>query len=207
MRWVGRFRNQFPKQMATEGTLRNYVHSRFLVFCRGQTLYDDVIKWKHFPRYWPFVRGIHRSPVNSSHKGQWRAALMFSLICAWINGWVNNNEAGDLRRHRAHYDVIVMQFVLSISLLPCDCHNHNIGPLAVKRHWRIWVTKSHEHITLKLPTPSAANNENSIKITTFSFQWTRWLWHNNMKLCPNVRDIVHLDELLLKSGAYSEIWS
>ena len=71
--------------------------------------HDDVIKWKHFPRYWPFVREIHRSPVNSSHKGQWRGALMFSLICAWINGWVNNSEAGDLRRHRAHYDVIVME--------------------------------------------------------------------------------------------------
>ena len=40
--------------------------------------------------------------------GQWRGALMFSLICAWINGWVNNREAGDLRRHRAHYDVTVM---------------------------------------------------------------------------------------------------
>ena len=70
--------------------------------------YDDVIKWKHFPRYWPFLRGIHRSRVNSHHKGQWRGALMFSLICAWINGWVNNREAGDLRRHRAHYDFIVM---------------------------------------------------------------------------------------------------
>ena len=69
---------------------------------------DDVIKWKHFSRYWPFVRGIHRSPVNSTHKGQWRGALIFSLICAWINGWVNNREAGDLRRHRAHYDVIIM---------------------------------------------------------------------------------------------------
>ena len=43
--------------------------------------HDDVIKWKHFPRYWPFVRGIHRSQVNSPHKGQWRGALMFSLIC------------------------------------------------------------------------------------------------------------------------------
>ena len=48
--------------------------------------HDDVIKWKHFPRYWPFVWGIHRSPVNSPHKSQWRGALMFSLICAWING-------------------------------------------------------------------------------------------------------------------------
>ena len=69
---------------------------------------DDVIKWKHFPRNWPFVRGIHRSPVNSPHKGQWRGALMFSLICVWINDWINNPEAGDLRRHQAHFDVSVM---------------------------------------------------------------------------------------------------
>ena len=41
------------------------------------TVHDDVIKWKHFPRYWPFVRGIHQSPVNSPQKGQWRGALMF----------------------------------------------------------------------------------------------------------------------------------
>ena len=70
--------------------------------------HDDVIKWKHFPRYWPFVRGIHRSSVNSAHKGQWRGDLMFSLIGAWTNRWVNNREAGDLRHHRADYDVIVM---------------------------------------------------------------------------------------------------
>ena len=69
---------------------------------------DDVIKWKHFPRNWPFVRRIHRSPVNSPHKGQWHGALMFSLNYVWINGWVNNREAGDLRRYRAHYDVTVM---------------------------------------------------------------------------------------------------
>ena len=71
--------------------------------------HDDVIKWKHFPRYWPFVQGIHWSPVDSPHKGQWRGALMFSLICTWINGWVNNCEAGDLRRHSTHYDVTVMR--------------------------------------------------------------------------------------------------
>ena len=59
--------------------------------------HDDVIKWKPFPRNWSFVRGIHRSPVNSPHKGQWRGALIFSLISAWVN----NREAGDLRRHSA----------------------------------------------------------------------------------------------------------
>ena len=70
--------------------------------------HDDVIKWKHFPHYWPFVRGIHRSPVNSPRKGQWRGALMFSFTCTWINNWVNSHEAGDLGRDRAHYDVTVM---------------------------------------------------------------------------------------------------
>ena len=39
-------------------------------------------------------------------------ALMFSLICVWINDWVNNREAGDLRRYRAHYDVIVMDVIV-----------------------------------------------------------------------------------------------
>ena len=70
--------------------------------------HDDVIKWKSFPRYWTFVRGIHRSPVNSPHKGQWRGTLNFSFICSWIKGWVNNGDAGDLRHHGAHYDVTVM---------------------------------------------------------------------------------------------------
>ena len=82
--------------------------------CHGQARspvnsHDDAIKWKYFPRYWPFTRGIHRSPVNSPHKGQWRGALMYSLICAWINDSANNREAGDLRRHRVHYDVIIMR--------------------------------------------------------------------------------------------------
>ena len=77
-------------------------------------IHDDVIKWKHFPRYWPFVRGIHRSPVNSPHKGQWRRALMFSLFCIWINGWVNNRGAGDLRRYRAHYDASIMIVLLLV---------------------------------------------------------------------------------------------
>ena len=78
--------------------------------------HDDVIKWKHFPRYWPFVRGIPRSPMNSPHKGQWRGALMFSLICARMNGWVNNREAGDLRRHPTHCDAIVMFCRISFRL-------------------------------------------------------------------------------------------
>ena len=81
-------------------------------------LHDNVIKWKHSQRYWPFVRGIHRSPVNSPHKGQWRGDLMVFFIRAGINGWVNNREAGDLRRHRGHYDVTVMPIELQLIWLP-----------------------------------------------------------------------------------------
>ena len=61
--------------LAVESTCDQYVH-------------DDAIDWKHFPRYWPFVQAIHCSLVNSPHKGQWCEALIFSLICVWINGWV-----------------------------------------------------------------------------------------------------------------------
>ena len=54
--------------------------------------HDEVIKWKHVPRYWPFVRGIHWSPVDSPHKGQWRGMLLFSLIYAWTIGWANYRD-------------------------------------------------------------------------------------------------------------------
>ena len=54
-------------------------------------VHDDVIKWKLFPHYWPFVQ------VNSPHKGQWCGALMFSLICTWTNCCANNLDTGDLR--------------------------------------------------------------------------------------------------------------
>ena len=73
-----------------------------------QTYLDDVIKWKHFPCYWPFLIGIHRSPVDSPHKGQWRGVFMYSLICDWTRGWVNNRDTGDLRRHGTHCDVTVV---------------------------------------------------------------------------------------------------
>ena len=65
------------------------------------------------PRYWPFVLGIHRSSVNSPHKGQWRGPLMIFFICARINGSVNNRETGDRRRHPDHYDVTIMLFLVN----------------------------------------------------------------------------------------------
>ena len=68
--------------------------------------------WRHqmetFSALLAVCEGNHRSPVDPPHKGRWRGALMSSLICTWTNGWVNNREAGNLRRRRTHYDVTVM---------------------------------------------------------------------------------------------------
>ena len=105
---------------------------------RCDSSHDDVIKWKHFPRNWPFVREIHRSPVNFPHKGQWRGALMFSLIYAWINDWVNNHEAGDLRRQHGHYDVIVMENWLWKSLSPTWVNLFEHCPIITKCVWFHW---------------------------------------------------------------------
>ena len=80
--------------------------------------HDDIIKWKLFPRYCPFVKGIRRSPVDPHHKGQWHGALSF-FICAWTNGWANNRDAGDLRHHGTHYSITVMNMAngcMNISL-------------------------------------------------------------------------------------------
>ena len=77
--------NQNPNIFIQENAFENVVCEMASNLSRPRCVkiwarHDDVIKWKHFPRYWPFVRGIPRSPVNSPHKGQWRGALMFSLI-------------------------------------------------------------------------------------------------------------------------------
>ena len=86
----------------------------YISFCMEETLlrvsmhceqHDDVIKLKHFPCHWSLR---HRLPVNSPHKGQWRRALMFSLICDCTTVWINNRDAGDMRRHRAPYDFTVI---------------------------------------------------------------------------------------------------
>ena len=87
-------------------------HTQHIFTCHADWHYWGYGAWKHqiktFSALLALCEGNHRSPVDSPHKELWRGALMFSLICAWINGWTNNRDAGDLRRHRAHYDVTVM---------------------------------------------------------------------------------------------------
>ena len=79
-----------------------------------------ITSWNGNILYWPFVRGVHQSSVDSPHKGQWRGALTISLICAGINVWVNNREAGDLRRYRAHYDVIIKIIIRPMPQNPAE---------------------------------------------------------------------------------------
>ena len=78
------------------------------LYIKSESYHDDVIKWKHSPRYWPFVMGNHRLMADSPHKNLWRRALIFSLIRAWTDGDINTREGGHLRRHCADYDVTVM---------------------------------------------------------------------------------------------------
>ena len=117
----------------------------------ASTVHDDVIKWKHFPRYWPLCgefTGHRRIPLTKASDTD----LMFSFICASINAWVNNREAGDSRRHR---DVIIMinspgspriistnkrGYTLSC-LLWFDQYHHNTAQLSndLQGSYKMWV--------------------------------------------------------------------
>ena len=132
-----------------------YIPYIFTALTANNETHDDVIKWKPFPRYWPFVRGIQRSPANSPHKGQWRGTLMFSLICPWIDGWVNNREADDLRRHHAHYDVIIMQtFDNFAHTCCCARRHHNESQYDATLHfWEFEANVMWPTIVLYIPSP------------------------------------------------------
>ena len=96
------------------------VDCQYIQINPGSWLHDDVIKWKHFPRYWPFVRRIHRSPVNSPHKGPWRGALMvfFYLrlnkrLCKQSWGWWFEMR---LRPSWRHCNVVILVSLVSTVL-------------------------------------------------------------------------------------------
>ena len=85
------------------------VFSDWLSDPSGNEAHDDVIKWKYFLHYWPFVRGFTGHRWIPRTKTRDAELWCFFRSVPWIDGWVNSHEAGDLRRHRAHYDVIVMK--------------------------------------------------------------------------------------------------
>ena len=91
----------------------------------GMGHFSNSSWWRHQMETFSALLAIcaGNSPVTGEfpHKGQWRGALLFSLICTRINGWVNNGEAVDLRRHRAHYDVTVMWFKIPAFVIKILC--------------------------------------------------------------------------------------
>ena len=130
---------------------------RIIGFCHGNPLvHDDVIQWKHFSRYWLFLRRIHRSPVNSLHKCQWRGAMMLSLICAWGKVWVNSREDGDLIRHRAHYDVTVMHSWIPPTWAQRDRNKSVICKIQITERdkhppclvWRTWTGQTRNSLVM-----------------------------------------------------------
>ena len=157
-------------------TFSQWLVTRHLMW-RTDQYHDDVIKWKHFPHYWPFV-----------HKGQWRGALMFSLIWAWINGWVNSREAGDLRRHRAHYDVIVMITRIKGDVMN-DAFLHRLNMDSERMKWSI-----HE-LWLKL----------GFTITMTSW-WARWRFNpSTSRLFTQPYDQAHIKEII-KAPRHWPLW-
>ena len=142
--------------------------------------------WHHqmetFSALLAVVSGIHRSLVNSPHKGQWRRALMFSLVCVWTNSWANSLDAGDLRCHRAHYHFTVMF---------CHCCHwcHNQYPHSL-------IAKDHQFDILVIPGGTRICHNDNLrchhgppgttnlsKLTSFCLQWfipcQSIFWHVN----------------------------
>ena len=117
-------------------------------------------------------------PVNSPHKGQWRGALMFSLICAWINDWVNNREAGDWRCHRGHYDVNVINktvllswygpavsLVAGVLFLSCDVKNTKFNLFLY--HYITWMDCSQHVSIMELVFSQLWFNNKSVLLTWY----------------------------------------
>ena len=102
--------------------------------CVKKEVCGYCIIWTDLGKFSHWIFHLLLWPVNSPHKGQWSGALMFPLICAWINVWGNNHESGDFRPHRAHYDVIVVKFTTAwlcyitlckyINFVPRNCLSH-----------------------------------------------------------------------------------
>ena len=120
---------------------------------------------------------IHRLPVDSPHKGQWRGALMFSLICAWTNSWANNRDTVVLRRHRARYNVIVAySFLHLVSWFPRNkCCGH------------IFQNKLHSKQLNYISVKSALfppGNQRTIPQYTPPHLW--WHWDTGVQICIRV---------------------
>ena len=140
--------------------------------------HNTVIEWKHFPRYWPFVQGIHWSPVNSPHKDQWYRALVFSLICSWIYGWVNNKRLSKQRQ--------CWWFDAPSRPLWRQCNGQAQLLAQHNRVWMFWFeVKSNVALYTKPPTHICTPY---LKLWLFQIWPTRspYLWWYQIEICFKV---------------------
>ena len=128
--WICRLRNaiHFSRFQCIKNISRKYAHSFSVPPFVGVILYPQALMI-----HVVFLRTLFM--MTSSNGNIFRVtghlcgeftgrrwipgALMFSLICVQINGWVNNRKAGDLRRYRTHYVVIVMSKLLHWKMVGC----------------------------------------------------------------------------------------
>ena len=153
------------------------------------------------------------SPVNSPRKGQWRRVLIFSLICAWTNDWVNEREASDLRRHCAQYNVTVMcnpiqlcksqychqictnLFKTKLKYLKCKMNEKHIWFFCVctlfsceqAARWMVQFIRPSVHHTFFTLFPSWCHHE----IFRNYYQWQKWCpckksWSRSHRSKPNL---------------------
>ena len=109
--------------------------------------------------------------------GQWRRALTFSLVCVWINYWVNNREAGDLRRYRAHYDVIVMIMKWPGSYYQFYCRNIIKQTVSIIMNKLENATTQHNKMILIF----YATNFKCGKQWCFAGFWEKMCWYDGRK--------------------------
>ena len=106
--------------------------------------------WRHqmetFSALLALLMGIHRSVVDSPHKGQWRGALMFSLVCTWTNDWAISPYAGDFGRYGTHDDAIVMPQFLNFWISIPDF----IGSVILKSQRYVMSTKTHNKTNIRV---------------------------------------------------------
>ena len=133
---------------------------------------------KHFLCYWPFVRGIHRSLVDTPHKGQWHRALMFSLICAWTNGWANNRDTIMLIIKKKWVTEFRSPIYRNNSLRPTDA--------SVNLHWlRQWL--------VAWPAPSHYLNQ----------RWNIVNWTLRNKLQWNLNRNLYI---FIQENTFENVW-
>ena len=162
-----------------------------------------------FPRYWPLCGKFTGPGDFPAQRRTVTRSLMFSLICVWINGWENNREAGDLRRYRAHYDVIVMKCCLAVSfpcmyvrdrpsagtllttelnmMFPSFHANNFLNTFALIRHFSKWPKKSYEiSCTFKCVNSIADDTRVAVRVTTAASRFQGPLLLIWFKFNPNM---------------------